>query len=226
MPVAYLDWKPTGLLSQLRSNWRAIVSVIVVSIGILSTALYMNIQRQIPMVWLTRDPNAINGLAFYNGYVSQLGIFFWAGSVAICLFCVAALPRNPDATRLKRFFRASALLSLALGLDDVFLGHEVVFPRLGIPEKLVLLGYATLFALYLGSFYRIILNDAYIMMGMAFAFFGLSVGLDLLSEGFSLIFLEDGAKLVGIISWFGFFFCVGTSAVRANPRAGLASSTS
>ena len=95
MPVAYLDWKPTGLLSQLRSNWRAIVSVIVVSIGILSTALYMNMQRQIPMVWLTRDPNAINGLAFYNGYVFSTGDFFlgrFSSHLLILRHCFAEKP--------------------------------------------------------------------------------------------------------------------------------------
>lgn len=50
---------------------------------------------------------------------------------------------------------------------------------------------------------------------MAFLFFGLSVTLDLLQiPSIDPYLAEDGAKLVGLISWLAYFFRCGTLAIQ------------
>lgn len=99
-------------------------------------------------------------------------------------------------------------------IDDIFLIHEVVFPKyLKIPEQVIFLVYGILIFSYLLKFKQIIQNTEYIPLILAFAFFGFSVIADssliyipqswLKNEG--LYLLEDGAKLLGIISWYIYF---------------------
>ena len=110
------------------------------------------------------------------------------------------------------------MLTLYLGLDDVFLLHEKVFPRLGVPEEVVLCSYPVFMLFYLFWFYPVILKTEYILLGIALLFFGISVTIDLFDPSDIDIFflLEDGVKLVGIVSWLAYFFRVGMDVVQCN----------
>lgn len=108
----------------------------------------------------------------------------------------------------------SGCLTTTLLLDDLFLLHEFVLPTyLKIPEKVVYLIYVILVFVYLIKFRRIIQNTEFIVLLLAFAFFGFSVSIDssLISipkswiENKDIYFLEDSSKFLGIISWFTYF---------------------
>jgi hypothetical protein len=106
-------------------------------------------------------------------------------------------------------------------LDDLFLLHEEVFPYyLNIPEKLVFVGYGMIISLYLVKFRKIILKTEFLFLILAFGFLGLSVIIDLLPIATRLLgnqgefLLEDGFKLMGIISWFTYFARVGVAQLK------------
>ncbi len=103
-------------------------------------------------------------------------------------------------------------MTLVLGIDDVFLLHEKVFPWFGVPEEAVVGSYAGFVLFYLVKFYSVILKTEYVLLVMALSFFGLSATLDLVQPHGSYL-LEDGAKLVGIVSWLAYFFRTGESAI-------------
>lgn len=206
---------------QFRESWPTIVVVWGVTAVLLGGLLVLHVWKGIPIARLTRDPNGVSGYPAHTGLFSQLGIFFWAASPTICLFSTAVLTRRGQQLPLKRFFIASALLILLLACDELFMLHEVVWPRWGIPEKVVLSGYVGLTLLYLLWFYPVILQTGYPLLFMAFAFFGLSVLLDMgeLPTANLHYFLEDGTKLAGLVSWTGYFFQVGLHALnRAVPE--------
>ncbi len=103
---------------------------------------------------------------------------------------------------------------MVLGLDDIFLLHESVFPHLGIPEKVVYASYAGFVLLYLLWFYSVILNTEYILLMVALILFFASIVLDNFTPpGFNPYLLEDGAKMAGIVNWFFYFFRVGIVAI-------------
>ena len=164
---------------------------------------------------LTRDPTALGQLPAYYGFLSQIGIFFWSASAAVCLFCLFILSERKSDENLKRFLLVSALLTSVLGLDDVFTLHESVFPGLGIPQNLVLASYVAFAIIYLVRFYSIILETEYVLLAMALLFFAVSVGLDVWEpRGIDRYIFEDGAKLVGQVSWLAYFFRAGNYAIR------------
>ncbi len=170
---------------------------------------------------LTRDPSAVYEFSFYIGFLSQTGIFFWAAAATACLLAGAIFLRLPDRRQMAAFFFASAFLSLMLGLDDVFLFHEVVYPHFGIPEKVVYGIYAALVLGYLWFFRSILLNTRFIILAMGFGFFAMSVGMDIVDpQGIDPFLLEDGAKMIGIVCWLGYFSSTAfTALARATDQA-------
>lgn len=204
-----------SLISQYRSNKTTITIILAVSALLIGMVLAFHYAGGVPIGNLTRDPSAVLGGPFHTGILSQTGIFFWSAAAAICMFSVKIISKYPDSFKLKRFLFISGLLTMLLGLDDIFLLHESVFPYLGIHEKVVYATYAGLVLFYLYKFYPIIITTEYILLVMALGFFALSVIFDKSSiPGIDPYLLEDGAKIVGIVSWMAYFFSVGTIAIN------------
>ena len=204
-----------SLIVQFRSNKSLIAIVLAVSAFCIGIVLMFHYLGGVPIDNLTRDPSAVMGAPFYTGILSQIGIFFWSAAVAICMFSAKIISEHSDSSKFKRFLFVSGLLTMLLGLDDIFLLHESVFPYFGIHEKVVYATYAGLVLFYLVKFYQTILDTKYILLVMALFFFALSVIFDKSSiPGIDTYLLEDGAKIVGIISWMSYFFSVSTLAIK------------
>lgn len=199
--------------------------ILAVSAVLLGVVLLLHFWKGIPIGRLTRDPTTIVGSPLYTGFLSQIGIFFWSASAAVCMFSVKVLSRHTDSLKIKPFLFASGLLTLLLGFDDVFLLHEELLPYFGVPQKAVFISYAGFVPFYVVRFYSIVLKTEYVLLVMALLFFGFSVTLDLFEPpDINPYLFEDGAKLVGIVGWLAYFFRAGTSAVyhdAAQPGARL-----
>lgn len=187
-----------------------------VSAAFLGMVLFLHFWKEVPINRLTQDPTIIGGLSVYAGFLSQVGIFFWSASATMCFSSVILLSGREKQHELKRFLLVSGLLTLLLGLDDAFLLHESVLPYFGIPQIFVLGSYVVFVMLYLFRFYPVILQTEYRLMAFALSFFGISVMLDVLNPpGINPFFFEDGAKLIGLVSWLAYFFLVGIYSNRA-----------
>ena len=165
----------------------------------------------IPVAKFTRDPLAITGGHPFLGLVSSIGIVLWSFSVAICLFTYVLLKTGRKSGDIGRFIMLGGFISLVMLLDDFFMLHDYIYPiYLGVNEKAVLVFYGMLILYYLVRFRKIIRNTERLFILLAVLFFVLSVVVDLLPESFlpwHHIF-EDGTKLIGIASWFGYQFSV------------------
>ena len=104
------------------------------------------------------------------------------------------------------------MLTGALTIDDTFLIHDVVLSDyVGIPEVLVLLGYAAAIGWYLIRFRRELLSRADSTLFLASVLFlGSSFAIEVASHVVgSFPFadtIEDLLKLLGITAWVYFFF--------------------
>lgn len=184
-----------------------IALIFLVSGLLLVAVLLLQAWKDVPTANLTRDPNVIADVPLYIGFLSQAGIFFWSSSAAVSIFSAAAFTRQGTDNEIRGFLFASGILSLWLGLDDVFLLHEEFFPYFGVPEKAVYLAYGALMLCYLTKFRSVILKTEYVLLGLALFFFAASVGLDWVEPEVADIFLlEDGAKVIGIVSWTAYLF--------------------
>ena len=189
--------------------------VLAVSAVLIGVVLILHFWKSIPIDRLTCDPISIVDAPLYTGFLSQIGIFFWSATAAICLFGAKVLSRHPESLKIRGFLVVSGLLTLVLGLDDAFLLHEEFFPSIGVSQKMVFVIYAGILIFYLIRFSSVILETEYVLLGMALFFCGISIVVDWLqSRGIDLHLLEDGAKLVGIVSWLAYFYRVAASAVH------------
>ena len=103
-------------------------------------------------------------------------------------------------------------MTILLLPDDVFMFHEIVFPRyLGVPEKVVYAANAVVVLWFLMAFRSTILQTDFLLLALAFAGLGFSAGADFIETIFpypGFYLLEDGAKLFGIVSWAAYFITV------------------
>ncbi|MCU0621420.1 MAG: hypothetical protein MUC69_07960 [Gemmatimonadales bacterium] len=176
------------------------------AVGIGAVVL-LHLWRDIPYGYLTRDPSATMGAAPYLGVLSQVGLMLWASAATLALAHRASLPPTPSHLQLRRFLLHSALLTAALAIDDAFLLHEQVLPRLGVPEPAVMLAWVGLVAGWLAGHARTIRRTDVALLLLALAAFACSAGLDQvvdLHEDLGQL-LEEGAKFVGIAAWVGYF---------------------
>jgi hypothetical protein len=121
---------PPLILPEFRVHLRTLLLpmglVLIVSALAFSAVFLLHWTQDVPFGNLTRDPTAIMEAPFYTGFLSQLGIIFWAATAAISLFSATVIA--PTFASEKRFLYASGLFILMLAADDLFLLHEGLFP--------------------------------------------------------------------------------------------------
>lgn len=193
--------------AQVLTNWRVLLWVVLSALLLIVFVISLRFIFDTPFSDLMRDPNAVSHKPFYVGLFSQLGMFIWAASTAICFFVAGYLHKTQHDKNLTKFFIASGFITLMLALDDGFMLHEAFFPEfLGISEKIVYLFYMLIIASYLLYFFSFIIKSDFILLVAAFAFFALSIVIDTVNAlPINIYLIEDGFKMIGIISWLAFF---------------------
>lgn len=203
--------------TQLKAIALTVLYVILFVAVVLGFLVFLRFNYGISLNDLTRDFATVVDAPVYTAFLSQLGIFFWAGAAAICIISGSLLSGSQDLKSYRSFFYASAGISLMLGLDDIFLLHEAVLPDLlGIPEKVVFFGYALAMVLYGVRYLKFLLTTDYVLFALGIGFFGLSIFFDLLDyyyNDFSLL-LEDGLKFTGLIFWTIYYFRVSKQVIK------------
>lgn len=212
-----LKYFAVNAVAQIYSVRATAFKVLVASAICVGIVLLLHLQTGMPTANFTRDPVAVLDGPLLTGFLSQVGILFWAGMTAICLFMTCIIVPRISNAKVRNFFLTSGFVLLLLGLDDAFLIHEVLSEYQGIPETLIYGSYAGLVLWWLIRFSSIIFKSEYALLGMGLLFFSLSVVLDVVQPDVrGLTLFEDSAKLVGILSWQAYFFRLGVSVIRRN----------
>lgn len=189
-----------------RTPLAVLAPVWLATIAVLGGVVLLAVGYGIPVEMLTIDPTTAARAPFYTGAVSNLGVLAWAAAATVSLFTFVLLRAWGSRSHEVRFFLASGALTAWLALDDLFRIHDTVLPRrVGVPKPVVLAAYALLTLLWLVRFRGVIQASPYSILALACGWFGLSVGLDVLVRDESLLLLEDGAKLFGIVTWLAYF---------------------
>ena len=178
---------------------------------VLATVAAISAIFQIPMSDLTRDVTIIAKIHPLSGLLSSLGILLWCATASICLFSAAAL-RNIESSEIYRFLFVSALLSMYLLFDDLFMFHETLAPQvLGLDQNVVILFLGLAVSSYLILFRSVILRTKYLFLLLALGMLTLSVAIDAIPRqwmsglGHWVYLLEDGTKWIGITCWCSYY---------------------
>lgn len=155
---------------------------------------------------LLRDPNAVAEQPEYYGVVSNAGAIGWIAAAAVSLFTWLLLKRYGRIRRYRFILLFGGLLTAFSAFDDLFMFHEGLAPRMGLPQETVLVGYAVLGAAWLVASARSVLETDWLLILIAVAGLGTSLILDLgLVAIPGEVFFEDIAKLCGITFWTAYF---------------------
>lgn len=182
-------------------------------IGMLPAILVLivvGIQPWVPVDQLFRDTLAAASRVTdgkfppYLGLMSNLGILLWSGTTAVCFIGGLVVWRNGGLHQAAMFLVYAAFLSGVLTVDDFFLAHERIYPRIfGLYEHHVFAAYGILTAVYLFFFRNVIWTVGPQLLVLSLACFTVSVLVDVImpSGGKLHRLLEDGSKFVGITLW-------------------------
>lgn len=137
----------------------------------------------------------------YIGTFSAVSDLLWSVAVTICLFSFGLLQAIRPGQKLNFFILCSAIATGVLLMDDAFRIHLIV-ASIGISKTIVYLVYGTAVLAYALTFWRIIRVTPYVLLLVAVVLFIISAMVDttpLPGKG-SVVMLEDGTKLLGIIN--------------------------
>jgi hypothetical protein len=162
--------------------------------------------RNIPYGDLTRDPNAIHNSPKYIGLLSQTGMIFWFSTAGILLFVGFLMFRYFKDFNQGVFLGNAFLLTVFLGIDDMFMLHDELAHR-GIREEYFYMFYGIWLLITLIKFKNIIKHTLFPLIFIYGLLFGMSMFIDKLIKDAYLP--EDLLKFAGIINWS--FYWVSTS---------------
>jgi hypothetical protein len=171
---------------------------ILLSLFFFSIIEWIHINRNIPYGDLTRDPNAIHNSPKYIGLLSQTGMIFWFSTAGILIFSTFTMISSFRDFNHSIFLGNAFLLTLFLGIDDMFMLHDELAHR-GIREEYFYLFYGIWLLITLIRFRNIIKYTLYILILTYGLLFGMSMLIDkLITEAY---LPEDMLKFAGIINW-------------------------
>ena len=170
--------------------------------------IYLKFRTGVSINSLTYNPVSLLPVPYYYGFISKLGVLCWSFTTGICLFAASVLTKPAIKRIIPCFFLASGLITLLLLADDFFLLHNIAIALFGWTTKNIYLGYGTLLLIYLFTFRKFLLQTEFLILICSLIFFGTSIVFDLLQNSthfYGRSFLEDGAKFLGILSWFIYY---------------------
>ncbi len=188
-------------------TWRVLAAIYLPAAATIAIVAALSLYAGVPVGFLTRDRAGLLGVHPVTGLLSNLGILVWSSCAFVALFSAIVL-RKRDLEVVSRFLLSAGVLTLVLLFDDFFLFHEYLARNyLGIREEVVYAFYALATSSHLILFRRLISRTEYHLLGAAFAFFAISIAVDMdppASDSW-LYLVEDGSKFLGICSWCAYY---------------------
>lgn len=143
----------------------------------------------------TREPQQVLDGSFYVGSFSNFGGVIWFATAAILSFA-AVIKRSERGALI-----AAALLTWAMGLDDIFMLHDRVYPKLFLSELMVYSIYYLTIALITLRFFRQLDRSTLVGIVVGAGFWVLSAALDRFFNVGSGQLAEDSMKFIGLSVW-------------------------
>lgn len=172
---------------------------------LLGLAFSIHRQTGTPLSALSRDPTTVMAVDPWVGLLSNVGVVLWTAAATICFLGAVLLGDRGAARDRVGCVRACGALTALLALDDLFLLHEGVLPRVtGLPELLFVSAYPLLVLALVARYAPVLLQGDWLLALIAGALLAASLGIDAVLAAQRRAFVEDAFKLAGILVWLVF----------------------
>lgn len=176
-------------------------------------------QRSVALEQLFLDPAYLSGEPWYTGVLSDLGVLGWASATVTALWgaWVAAQTGRPTAAR---FLRAGALVSTVLLADDMFQLHADGLRFIGLPKGIRQLVIVLPAVIWFVRYAADIARTRWVILLGALTGFATSLVVDGLATPGSTVglFVEDSAKLLGVLAWTQYMVLTSLDIMRSTIR--------
>lgn len=191
-----------GILESLRRGARVLTGWAALTLGLpVAVGVALVLRGDASPAELTRDMAAEAGVDPWWGMLGSMGVLYLIAGAAICAFTAVVLADWDRRGRVGAsvFLLATSLFLAVVSLDDLFMVHEEVIPRLlGLPERAVVLAYGVAGVGYVAVFRSRYVGNARLFGAAALLWIVLSVVLDAVTGGGSVeTVVEDLAKFAG-----------------------------
>jgi hypothetical protein len=211
-PADQRMWKVGGVGEQVRIGAAVVVvaAVVLALVGVVGAVLGE------PFQVFTKEPvEQFDAGRSYTGFLAHVTWFLWVVGLSLAFFAITLLrQRRPGDPRIG-FLAVLCVLTVVLLADDFMMIHDRIFPRVGLPEEGLYVGYAIAFVVLLVRFGGQFRRADLLLALAAGGFWGLSLAMDFVQEhaGLHLHVIEDSAKLIGTALWATFLVRASRSAV-------------
>lgn len=198
----------SAIKNQIVAIWPAILFGIFVSLSGAGITILVAYITHTPIWKLAKDPSQVINYPPYIGMLSNWGVLLWMATAVICIFSAILLKKHLADVLTVRFIGVSGILSLFLAVDDLFLFHDRVLPRmLHLPERIFYILYILALLSYLAYFFQKIMQYDYLLIGSALFLFGISRRMFIAIPFFDQFRTTgDILKYFGIVFWLVFFY--------------------
>jgi hypothetical protein len=176
-------------------------------------------QRTVAVEQLFLDPAFLSGRPWYTGVLSDLGVLGWTAATVAALGggWVASQTGRPSAAR---FLRSGAVVSALMLADDLLQLHADLMRFTGLPKSVRQLLVVAPAVVWLARYAGEIARTRWVILVGALAGFGVSLIADTLSPERSIagLFVEDSAKLLGILAWAQYMLLTSLDITRSTIR--------
>lgn len=160
---------------------------------------------------ILRDPAQQCKQSSWLGFLSNIGVWLWVSSAAICIFSYLTGDFQTKANQ-RRLLLLVGILSFILAVDDFFMLHDQYFS-----QKFYYAFYAVYAVTLLKRHYQTIIDIDGFAFILAGVFLALSILTDLMQLQIPLGYekvqvLEEGFKFIGGATWF--YFCFRVASLR------------
>ncbi|PWJ79796.1 hypothetical protein C7441_11473 [Pseudaminobacter salicylatoxidans] len=195
--------------------WQWFLLVLAANVALIGLVVFLDRVLGIDNWNLVRDPNAIANQPAYFGFYSNLGVLFWITGGSTSLFTVLCLQHTGEPDPRIRPLLLGGLLCATAALDDFFMFHEHSY-LIGIPEVVVMAGYALLIVAFAATAFSVARLTNWICLATSLAFLALSTLVDMADLTMpGSVLLEEAFKFFGITFLAVYLVSMSFSAITA-----------
>ncbi|MEE9368599.1 MAG: hypothetical protein V3V05_07005 [Pontiella sp.] len=167
-------------------------------------------------IQILRDTAQQTEVSSFLGFLSNIGVWLWVSSAAICFYSAFSSSVTLTYPR-KELLLLTGTLSLILAVDDFFMIHDRY-----VNERICYLFYAVCGGLLLLRHYKTILEIDSIAFLLAGSLLAMSILTDLVQDHIPIMYVitqifEEGFKFLGVATWL--YFICRISSSQAHPAS-------
>ena len=204
-------------------NAKALIKIFTILLLTALSSIYIFHEKGMSSQLIFSDLAIFTNESIYLGFLSQIGLFLWSASAAICFYSAHLLQNKRKNNCYSTFFRLLGAFTSLILFDDAFCVHEVVMPLNGVSEDNVYVFYLVIIFCILFTQIERIKSSNLTLLLTTVLLLAASQVIDAFAfvDSNPYIDWEELLKFGGIISWLSYIQSTSSICVESEINSSL-----